>query len=56
MSGKPAAGAVMAKRLGISAAAVATIGDMLGKKDIWWPKPIDLAKFWLEKSRAGAAR
>ncbi len=40
-----------------------TIGDvisryqrMLGKKDIWWPKPIDLAKFWLEKSQASAAR
>ncbi len=32
------------------------IQRMLGKKDVWWPKPIDLAKFWLEKSRAGAAR
>jgi len=32
------------------------IQRMLGKKDIWWPKPIDLAKFWLEKSQVGAAR
>ena len=29
---------------------------MLGKKDVWWPKPIDLAKFWLEKSQGSAAR
>ncbi len=29
---------------------------MLGKKDVWWPKPIDLAKFWLEKNQGSAAR
>ncbi len=32
------------------------IQRMLGKKDVWWPKPIDLARFWLDKSRAGAGR
>jgi hypothetical protein len=29
---------------------------MLGKKDVWWPKPIDLAKFWLEKSQSSGTK
>ena len=32
------------------------IQRMLGKKDVWWPKPIDLATFWLEKSQGSTAR
>ena len=32
------------------------IQRILGKKDVWWPKPIDLARFWLEKSQKNAAR
>jgi peptidoglycan-N-acetylglucosamine deacetylase len=29
--------------------------DAGGKKDVWWPRPIDIARFWLEKSPGPAA-
>ncbi|HKC08363.1 MAG TPA: ribulose phosphate epimerase, partial [Methylomirabilota bacterium] len=25
---------------------------ILGKGRVWWPKPIDLARFWLQKTAA----
>jgi hypothetical protein len=28
---------------------------ILGKRRIWWPKPIDLARFWLDREK-GAGR
>jgi hypothetical protein len=27
------------------------IQKILGKGDVWWPKPIDLAQFWLAQPR-----
>jgi hypothetical protein len=30
------------------------IQRMLGKKDVWWPSPADLAQFWLAQSGPGA--
>ena len=27
-----------------------------GKKDVWWPRPIDIARYWLEKSPARVGR
>jgi peptidoglycan/xylan/chitin deacetylase (PgdA/CDA1 family) len=32
------------------------IQKIVGKKDVWWPCPVDLARFWLEQSPSGAAR
>jgi len=29
---------------------------ILGKKDVWWPKPAELARFWLEQSQSRTAR
>jgi len=29
--------------------------DAGGKKNVWWPRPIDIARFWLEKSRGRTA-
>ena len=26
------------------------------KKDVWWPKPAELARFWLEQSQSRTAR
>jgi hypothetical protein len=28
---------------------------MLGKGRVWWPRPVDLARFWLERSKQPAA-
>ncbi len=32
------------------------IQRIVGKKDVWWPRPIDIARFWLEKSPARVGR
>ena len=32
------------------------IQRVLGKKDVWWPSPVDLARFWLEQAPARHAR
>jgi hypothetical protein len=30
--------------------------DAGGKTDDWWPRPIDIARFWLERNPGSAAR
>ncbi|HWN92315.1 MAG TPA: hypothetical protein VNQ15_12925, partial [Verrucomicrobiae bacterium] len=32
------------------------IQRIVGKKDVWWPRPVDLARFWLEQSPSGVTR
>jgi len=29
------------------------IQRIVGKKDVWWPRPVDLARFWLERGPSG---
>jgi len=32
------------------------IQKVLGKRDVWWPTPTELARFWLEQSQDLAVR
>ncbi len=32
------------------------IQRIVGKKDVWWPRPVDLARFWLERGSSGVTR
>jgi hypothetical protein len=32
------------------------IQRIVGKKDVWWPRPVDLARFWLARASSGVAR
>jgi hypothetical protein len=32
------------------------VQKILGKGDVWWPRPVELARFWLGRSEAQPPR